>query len=83
LLDDSRRNFKLAMELLNLTFAESSVDKLVRALLEFYNYHGTHSVFAAIHPHIVMCARLKLRLNVRRDLCAVLRQSDQLLADGH
>jgi hypothetical protein len=28
------------MELLNLTYAESSVDKLVHALLEFYNYHG-------------------------------------------
>jgi hypothetical protein len=41
LLDDSRRNFKLVMGLLNLTYAESSVDKLVRALLEFYNYHGT------------------------------------------
>lgn len=40
LLDDSRRNFKLVMELLNLTYAESSVDKLVHALLEFYNYHG-------------------------------------------
>ena len=28
------------MELLNFTYAESSVDKLVHALLEVYNYHG-------------------------------------------
>ncbi len=37
------------MELLNLTYAESSVDKLVHALLEFYNYHGTRCARAVLY----------------------------------
>jgi hypothetical protein len=36
------------MELLNLTYAESSVNKLVHALLEFYSYHGTRCACAVL-----------------------------------